>query len=91
MEFARQFLAHDQVYEMRIPSRGFEFELDPPVPVNVLEGTIRGNLRTPVAGHVPKPGMRYPPPPPEEGEEPVDAVTTASGRIKEAAASKGAP
>lgn len=90
MDFSRQFLAYDHVYDMRIPSRGFEFELDPPLAVNVLEGTIRGNLKQPIEGHVPKPGKRYPPPPPEEGEEPVDAVTTASGRVKDSA-EKGAP
>ncbi len=89
-EFSRQFLAYDSaVYDMRIPSRGFEFELDPPLAVSVLEGTIKGTLRSPVEGAVPKPGKRYPPPPPEEGA--VDAVTTASGRLKENAAEKGAP
>jgi hypothetical protein len=89
MDFSRQFLASDQVYDMRIPSRGFEFELDPPLSVNVLEGTIRGTLQDPVEGFVPKPGKRYPPPPPDES---VDAVSTASGRVKESvAADKGAP
>ncbi len=78
-DFARQFLAQEHVFEMRIPSRGFEFELEPPLPVNVLEGDIKGTLRRPVEGMVPKPGARYPVPPPEEG---VDAVTTASGRVK---------
>jgi hypothetical protein len=66
MEFSRQFLSSDQVYDMRIPSRGFEFELDPPLSVNVLEGTIKGTLQDPVEGYVPKPGKRYPPPPPAE-------------------------
>lgn len=68
---------------MRIPSRGFEFELDPPISVNVLEGTIRGSLQDPLEGYVPKPGKRYPPPPPEEE---TDGVT-----VSGAAADKGAP
>jgi hypothetical protein len=34
-----------------IPHRGFVFELTPPVPVNVLEGTIRGRFRKP-PGHL---------------------------------------
>jgi hypothetical protein len=87
MDFSRQFLASDQVYDMRIPSRGFEFELDPPIAVSVLEGTIRGTLQEPVEGYVPKPGKRYPPPPPEEGIG-VDGETTASGAV---APDKGAP
>jgi hypothetical protein len=89
MDFSRQFLLRDQVYDMRIPSRGFEFELDPPLAVSVLEGTVRGTLQDPVEGFVPKPGKRYPPPPPDEA---VDAVSTASGPVKESvAADKGAP
>jgi hypothetical protein len=87
MDFSRQFLANDHVYDMRIPSRGFEFELDPPIAVSVLEGTIRGTLQEPVEGYVPKPGKRYPPPPPEEGAG-VDGATTASGTV---APDKGAP
>jgi hypothetical protein len=89
MDFARQFLYADHVYEMRIPSRGFEFELDPPMAVNVLEGTIKGTLQKPVEGPVPKPGVRYPPsalPPDDE----VDTVSNATQRAR-AAADKGAP
>jgi hypothetical protein len=87
MDFARQFLYAEHVYEMRIPSRGFEFELDPPMAVTVLEGTLKGTLKQPVEGPVPKPGVRYPPsalPPDDE----VDTVSTATQR---AAADKGAP
>jgi hypothetical protein len=87
MDFSRQFLASDQVYDMRIPSRGFEFELDPPISVNVLEGTIRGTLQEPVEGYVPIPGKRYPPPPPDDGVA-VDGAVTASGVV---APDKGAP
>jgi hypothetical protein len=62
--FSRQFLVENDVYEMRIPSRGYEFRLDPPLPVNVLEGTIKGTLTEPVLTYVAKPGVRYPGPPP---------------------------
>ncbi len=88
MDFHRQFLWKDHVYEMRIPSRGYEFELDPPMPLEVLEGRIRGTLQEPVEGYVQKPGVRYPPPSedPEEdlldsaSEGDIDAVTGASQR-----------
>jgi hypothetical protein len=85
MDFKRQFLSSDKVFEMRIPSRGFEFELDPPLPVQVLEGRIRGTLQDPIEGYVPKPGVRYPGPPPdqvEEEEEALDTVTSASARAR---------
>ena len=64
MAFSRQFLFKESVYEMRIPSRGFIFTLEPPLPVNVLEGEIKGNLKKPILEYVPKPGLRYPGPPP---------------------------
>ena len=44
MGFTRQFLWKNTVYEMRIPSRGYLYEMDPPVPVNVLEGNIMGDV-----------------------------------------------
>jgi hypothetical protein len=64
MGFARQFLAGDDVYEVRLPSRGYSYQLEPPLPVDVLEGDIKGTLKTPVLTYVPKPGIKYPGPPP---------------------------
>jgi hypothetical protein len=92
MDFSRQFLWQDHVYDMRIPYRGFEFQLDPPIAVSVLEGTIKGTARSPIEGNVPKPGKRYPPPEEEPVEgTPVDAVTTASRPAPNPAAARGGP
>jgi hypothetical protein len=63
-DFSRQFLRNDDVYEIRIPSGGYRYVLDPPLPVEVLEGEIKGEVKTPILTYVPKPGMRYPGPPP---------------------------
>jgi hypothetical protein len=70
MGFQRQFLWEDMVYEMRIPSRGYVYQLDPPLPVNVLEGNIMGDQKTPIIGYVPKPGQVYPGPPPPAPDSP---------------------
>ena len=70
MGFARQFLWKEGVYEMRIPSRGYVYTLDPPLPVNVLEGEIKGNAKKPIVGYVPKPGVKYPGPPPPAPDSP---------------------
>ncbi len=64
INFTRQFLSGETVYEIKIPSRGYAFVLDPPVPVSVLEGDIKGAQKQPVAGYVPKPDTEYPPGPP---------------------------
>jgi hypothetical protein len=70
IRFSRQFLKDDEVFEMRIPSRGFAFELDPPLPVEVLEGNVRGKLKDPITTYVPKPGVKYPGPPPPVRDSP---------------------
>jgi hypothetical protein len=70
MGFQRQFLWQDTVYEMRIPSRGFIYQLDPPLPVTVLEGNIMGDQKTPIIGYVPKPTVKYPGPPPPAPDSP---------------------
>jgi hypothetical protein len=64
VNFQRQFLQNERVYEIRIPSRGFAYYLDPPLPVMVLEGNIRGPQKKPILGYVPKPDTEYPGPPP---------------------------
>jgi hypothetical protein len=57
--FHRIFYWDGEVYEMRLPIRGFYFELDPPMPVATLKGRIRGKLKQPITDYVPKPGVDY--------------------------------
>ena len=77
LDFSRQFLWKEHVYEMRLPSRGFWYRLEPPVPVNVLEGNIIGTVKKPITVYVPKPGVMYPPGPPPS---PKDSPEVARGR-----------
>ena len=47
--------------------------LEPPLPVNVLEGNIKGERKTPITEYVPKPGVVYPgAPPPLPGQKGED-------------------
>ena len=57
--FKRDFWWKGDVYEMRLPSRGFYYELDPPLPVEVLEGRIMGERQKPFSGYLRKPGVVY--------------------------------
>jgi hypothetical protein len=57
--YRRAFYSRGEVFEIRLPTRGFYRELDPPIPVDVLEGRIKGTLPKPIAGYVPKPGVKY--------------------------------
>jgi hypothetical protein len=45
IDFVRQFLKESDVFEIRIPSRGYAFVLDPPLPVEVTEGDIKGKVK----------------------------------------------
>jgi hypothetical protein len=44
----------DEEYEMKIDKTGYIFQLEQPVPVDVLEGRIRGIQKTPIADPLPK-------------------------------------
>ncbi len=57
--FRRTFYWEGEVYDMRLPTRGFYFELEPPLPIETLKGKIQGKLKQPITGYVPKPGVKY--------------------------------
>lgn len=59
LDYRRTFWWKGDLFDMRLPNRGFYFELDPPLAVETLEGRIRGQRQTPILGYVPKPGVRY--------------------------------
>ena len=65
---------------MRIPSRGYVYVLDPPLPVNVLEGDIKGEQKTPIIGYVPKPDAKYPPGPPPPAPDSPEAKAGGGAR-----------
>jgi hypothetical protein len=46
-------------FNINLATRGYYYELKPPVPVNVLEGNIRGELKEPIADYVKKPTVVY--------------------------------
>lgn len=46
-------------FQVNLHTRGYFYELTPPVPVNVLEGRIQGKKKKPYEGYVQKPGALY--------------------------------
>ena len=79
MGFSRQFLWKDTVYEMKIPSRGYHYVLEPPLPVNVLEGEIKGDVKKPITSYVPEPWTKYPPGPPPPAPDSAEARAGGGG------------
>ena len=49
-------------YEYVLPTRGYYYDLRPPVPVVTLEGRVLGHARAPIKQLVRKPGVDYGPP-----------------------------
>jgi L,D-transpeptidase catalytic domain len=88
MDFARQFLRGNDVFEIRLPSRGYYYYLDPPLPLEVMEGEIKGEVKSPILTYVPKPGITYPGPPPPVPNSPE---ARAGGAAAPAPGRKGKP
>lgn len=71
VDFHREVNMEGQEVSFSINSRGYQFELTPPVPVEVLEGNIRGPLDSPIRSFR---NVRYPEEASEgEGEEQSDS------------------
>jgi lipoprotein-anchoring transpeptidase ErfK/SrfK len=57
--FKRRFSVDGKDYEYELDTRGYYYELDPPVNVDVLEGRIMGEVKKPITAYVRKPGVDY--------------------------------
>ena len=55
----RRLEVDGHVYHYELRTRGYYYELDEPVPVNVLEGRIMGAVNKPITAYVRKPGVDY--------------------------------
>jgi hypothetical protein len=51
--YHRTLEMNDHTVELDVPTRGYLFELDPPVPVRVLKGRVAGEQQRPVSSVVP--------------------------------------
>jgi phage terminase large subunit-like protein len=67
----RHFEYQGRQYHYALGTRGYYYELDPPMPVMVSEGRIMGKVQKPVGAYVHKPGVDYGPSE-EEGESAPD-------------------
>jgi hypothetical protein len=56
----RNFLYREQVFQVRLLTRGFLFEMTPPIPVEVLEGRVLSKQKKPIEGYVEIPDHEYP-------------------------------
>jgi hypothetical protein len=59
MSLKKRFEVDGERYRYELTTRGYYYELDEPVPVNVLEGRVMGAVKAPIASYVRKPGVDY--------------------------------
>lgn len=71
LAYTHRFEHRGEEFQINLHTRGYYHELTPPLPVNVLEGTIRGKLKQPIEHYVKKPSQIY-----------QDDLPTAGGRPK---------
>lgn len=57
VDYNREVVFEDQTLDIELRTRGYLFELTPPVPVNVLEGNILGRTQEPITRFL---NVRYP-------------------------------
>ncbi|HEX3695878.1 MAG TPA: hypothetical protein VH374_10845 [Polyangia bacterium] len=59
IDVRRRFVVDGEPYAFQLKTRGYYYELQPPVPVVVTEGRIMGVVTKPIASYVRKPGVDY--------------------------------
>ena len=55
----KRFEVEGERYRYELKTRGYYYELDEPVQVNVLEGRVMGAVKQPITAYVRKPGVDY--------------------------------
>jgi hypothetical protein len=61
LNLKKRFEVDGEKYRYALTTRGYYYELANPVPVNVLEGRIMGDVKKPITAYVRKPGVDYGP------------------------------
>jgi hypothetical protein len=59
LNMARKYEHRGEEFQMDLPTRGYRYELTPPVPVLVHEGRVRGTLQEPEEKYIKKPTGLY--------------------------------
>jgi hypothetical protein len=68
MSLKKRFEVEGEPYRYELTTRGYYYELRQPVPVNVLEGRIMGEVKKPILAYKRKPGVDYSDAPAADGD-----------------------
>lgn len=59
LNLKKHFEVDGKTYRYAIKTRGYYYQLENPVPVDVLDGRIMGEVKKPIAAYLRKPGIDY--------------------------------
>jgi hypothetical protein len=59
LHLKRRFKVDDESYRYALETRGYYYELQKPLPVNVTEGRVMGQVKKPIVDYVRKAGVDY--------------------------------
>jgi hypothetical protein len=59
LAFRHRFEHRGEEFQINLHTRGYFYKLTPPVPINVLEGNVRGKIKKPYKNYVKKPSTLY--------------------------------
>jgi hypothetical protein len=68
----RDFLHRDEVFQVRVLTRGYKYEMQVPVPVEVIEGRVLGKVKKPIEDYVEDPSHDYPDGDPDDSPVPEE-------------------
>jgi hypothetical protein len=80
LNLKKRFEVEGETYRYALKTRGYYYELANPVPVNVLEGKIMGDVKKPIVAYVRKPGVDYGPDP-ASGDAATSTAASAPPRV----------
>jgi hypothetical protein len=79
LNLKKRFEVDGETYRYALKTRGYYYELRDPVPVNVFEGRIMGEVKKPIVAFVRKPGVDYGPAPSVGDAAASTAIATPGG------------
>lgn len=59
LAYHHRFEHRGEEYQINLRTRGYYYELTPPIDVEVLEGNIKGELKEPIADYIKRPSQIY--------------------------------
>jgi hypothetical protein len=59
LNLKKRFEVDGEPYRYQLTTRGYYYELGEPIPIDVLEGRIMGDVKKPITAYVRKPGVDY--------------------------------